>query len=246
MLIHADPRAYGRKSEAPSDLLVKASHFELSIKEDGPEGAISGYGSMWDKVDSYGEVVIEGAFKRSLAAWRKAKRPIPMLWQHRADSPVGVWDEFEEDAKGLKLAGRLNLETQRGREAWADVKMRAVGGLSIGYYEVKADPYDFGSTEPRKLIELDLRETSIVTFPALKEAQIDAVKARLARGEKLTLREFEAALREKFRLSRSDAEEIAALGYKAWIQRDAGQAADEVEGLKGLSEHLAAFELPTF
>ncbi len=236
---------YGRKSDvAPSDLQVKASHLELSIKADGEPGEIQGYGSLWDKVDSYGEVVVRGAFTKSLRAWSKAKRPIPMLWQHQSDMPIGVWDKFEEDDKGLKLEGRLNLETQRGIEAWSDIKMQAVGGLSIGYYELKADPW--GATDPRKLIELDLREISPVTFPALREAQIDAVKARLVRGERLTLREFQTVLREKFQLSRSDAEDIATLGYKAWLQRDVGTEAIDAEGVKSLSETLAGFSLPTF
>jgi HK97 family phage prohead protease len=224
------PQLFGRKDDdfdqPTGDLLVKASHGELSVKAGGEPGEISGYGSVFNKVDSYGETVVPGAFSKSLKAWSRLKRPIPMLWQHRSDQPIGVWDTFEEDAKGLKLDGRLNLETQRGQEAWSDVKMRAVTGLSIGFFEIKADPFDFGSVEPRKLLELDLREVSPVTFPALKEAQIDAVKARLARGERLKVREFEAMLRERLRLSRSDAEEIANFGYKAWVQREVGTGGD--------------------
>jgi len=244
--ITLDPALFGRKGDAAGgDLLVKASHGELEVKAEGQPGEIVGYGSLWDKVDSYGEVVKQGAFTKSLRNWRKLKRPIPMLWQHQSDQPIGVWDDFEEDGKGLKLAGRLNLETQRGQEAWSDVKMQAVTGLSIGYYELKADPYDFNNSEPRRLIELDLREISPVTFPALKEAQIDAVKARLARGERLTVREFEGWLREKLRVSRSDSEEIAALGYKAWLQREVGQEATDGEGFKALAETLAGFSLPT-
>ncbi len=241
------PQLFGRKDDiaAGGDVLVKASHGILGVKAEGDPGEIEGYGSLWDKVDSYGEVVKQGAFTKSLKAWRKLKRPIPMLWQHRSDQPIGVWDQFEEDDKGLKLAGRLNLETQRGQEAWSDVKMQAVTGLSIGYYEIKADPYDFNNSEPRQLIELDLREISPVTFPALKEAQIDAVKARLARGERLTVREFEGWLREKLRVSRSDSEEIATLGYKAWIQREVGPGAMEDAGLKALSDSLAGFSLPS-
>lgn len=243
------PGLFGRKDDpgAATDLLVKASHGELSIKADGEPGEIAGYASVWGKVDSYGESVMEGAFTKSLKRWKASKRPIPMLWQHRSDVPIGVWDDFEEDAKGLKMSGRVNLETQRGTEAWSDIKMKAVTGLSIGYYEIKADPYDYGSTEPRKLIELDLRETSPVTFPALKEAQIDAVKARLARGERLSLREFEGFLREKMRLSRSDAEDIATLGYKAWFQREVGSGGepdllDVVRELRAMPE----LDLPSF
>lgn len=247
-LLSLSPEFFGRKDDASAagDVLVKASHAELSIKADGEPGEIAGYGSLWDKVDSYGEIVVAGAFTKSLKAWRKSRRPIPMLWQHRSDQPIGVWDDFEEDDKGLKLSGRLNMDTQRGKEAWSDVKMQSVTGLSIGYYEIKADPYDYGATAPRKLIELDLREVSPVTFPALREAQIDAVKARLARGERLTVREFEGWLREKLRLSRSDSEEIATLGYKAWLQRDVGPGAKEAEGLRALSDSVAGFSLPTF
>lgn len=239
----ADPRRFGAKAD--TDLLVKASHGELELKADGQPGEIAGYGSVFEKVDSYGEMVMPGAFAKSLKRWKG--QPIPMLWQHRSDVPIGVWDSYEEDSKGLKMAGRVNLETQRGAEAWSDIKMKAVRGLSIGFYEVKAEPYDWGSTDPRKLLELDLRETSPVTFPALKEAQIDAVKARIARGERLTIREFEQALREKLRLSRTDAEEIATFGYKAWLQRDVGPVGEAaaMEALRDL-RNRPALELPSF
>lgn len=241
------PQVFGRKDGPEPDWLVKSSHALLEIRTDGEPGEVRGYGSVFKKTDSYGEMVMPGAFTKSLAAWEKSGNPIPMLWQHRSDQPIGVWEAYEENSKGLKLAGRVNLETQRGKEAWSDMKMKSVTGLSIGFYEVKADPYDYGSTEPRKLLELDLREVSPVTFPALKEAQIDAVKARIARGERLTIREFEQALREKFRLSRAEAEEIATFGYKTWLQRDVGPV-----GENALAEELRALrtfeplELPTF
>lgn len=246
-----DPGLFGAKrDEGVTDLLVKASHDELHVKavDDAPEGTIEGYGSVWGQVDSYGETVVKGAFKASLREWKKRKRPIPMLWQHRSDQPIGGWHTYEEDDYGLKLVGLLNLETQRGKEAWSDVKAQNVGGLSIGYYELEADPFawDRPSEEPRKLIKLDLRETSVVTFPALREAQIDAVKARIARGERLTEREFEKFLREKLNLSRADAEQINRVGYRAWRQREAGQAdqADEVvESIRSLAD-LPPLDLP--
>lgn len=240
----ADPARFGAKrDESITDLLVKASHGEIEIKavDGAPEGTISGYGSKFGLVDSYGETVVKGAFKKSLREWKTRKRPIPMLWQHRSDQPIGGWHSFEEDDTGLKLVGLLNLETQRGREAWSDVKAQNVGGLSIGYYEREADPWDWGSTEPRKLIELDLRETSVVTFPALREAQIDAVKARIARGEALTEREFEGFLREKLNVSRSDAESINRIGYRAWRQREVGQADPQDELVEAIR---SAADLP--
>lgn len=249
-LLTPDPARFGAKRDGgDTDLLVKASHLE--IKTVGENGAIEGYGSIWDAVDSYGETVVKGAFKESLREWKKRKRPIPMLWQHRSDQPVGGWTEFEEDATGLKLAGQLNLETQRGKEAYSDIKGLYVTGLSIGYYEIEADPYSYGRSpdEPRKLKKLDLREVSPVTFPALREAQIDAVKARIARGERLTIREFEGFLREKLRFSNSDAACIAERGYKDWLHRDGGgpEASTEDEIVDVLREirSMPALVLPT-
>lgn len=227
-------------------LMTKAGHADLVIKADGDSGIIEGYGSVFDMVDSYNERVKKGAFKKSLQAWKKSKKPIPMLWQHRSDSPTGVWTEYEEDDKGLFLRGQLNLEKQLGREVLSDVKTQAVTGLSIGYYEIVTSSWERPGNEPRDLIELDLRETSVVTFPALREAQIDAVKARLARGERVTEREFEAVMREHLKLSRAEAEFVNRAGYKAFLARDASGVVVEDDSITELSKACAELKLPAF
>lgn len=229
-----DPAAFGAKS--PDGLITKSSHAELQIKAEGEDGRITGYGSIWEKVDSYNEATVKGCFRKSLTALRKSKKPLKMLWQHDSGVPIGKWDVFQEDDKGLYLEGAINLETQRGQDAWSDIKFGSLDGLSIGYREIKADPW--GQEEPRKLYELDLREVSVVTFPALKEAQLDAVKARLARGERLTVREFEQFVRDELNLSSRAAKEIASLGYRKWLDRD-GQAAKATPELSDASAALA-------
>lgn len=248
----ADPAAYRRKDDetvAGGVIQLKASHGALEVKADEENpGQIKGYGSVFGKVDSYNETVEPGAFAKSIKRWKRSKNPLPMLWQHHSSEPIGIWPELDEDDKGLKLDGEIILEVPEGAKAWALAKRKAVTGLSIGYYEVKADPWNWESTEPRKLYELDLREVSVVTFPALKEAQIDAVKARMMRGERPTLREFEALLREQGQFSRSEAQEIAALGYKAWLQREVGtgDGDDLADLVADLRSTLPPLELPTF
>ncbi len=248
----SDPTRYGRKAYdgQVADTLVKASTGFLEVKADGsdPEGTIRGYGSIFGAVDSYGEMTMPGCFKKSLAQWRKAKRPIKMLWNHSSLDPIGGWYEFEEDDKGLALVGRLNLEVARARETYSLIKAREIDGLSIGYFEVKVDPYDYDSDEPRKLYELDLREVSPVTFPALKEAQLDPIKAKRMRGELLSIREYETALREKFGWSRAFAEDVATLGYKSVLLREQGPdavpdqaVAEEIKSLRAASRLI----LPT-
>lgn len=248
----SDPARYGRKAYdgVVADTLVKASTGFLEVKADGsdPEGTIRGYGSIFGAVDSYGEMTVPGCFKKTLAQWRKSKRPIKMLWNHSSLEPIGGWYEFEEDDKGLALVGRLNLDVARARETYSLIKAREIDGLSIGYFEVKVDPYDYDSDEPRKLYELDLREVSPVTFPALKEAQLDPIKAKRMRGELLSIREYEQALREKFGWSRAFAEDVATLGYKSVLLREQGPDAvpdqavvEEIKSLRSASKLI----LPT-
>lgn len=212
-------------------LLFKASHCEIEIKAadvDGaaPEGAITGYGSKFGLVDSYNETLKKGAFRSSLAEWKRRKKPIPMLWQHMGNEPIGAWTKFSEDDTGLLLEGQLLMELPRAKEALALLRAQIVTGLSIGYMEIDADPWwDPEREGAREVRKVDLREVSVVTFPALREAQLDAVKHALSRGVRPTLREFQKHIQREFDVSRSDAEEIADLGYKQWIARESGPEA---------------------
>lgn len=241
--------SFRRKSDdaAPTAPLAVKNAGRLLIKLDDPAapGRVTGYGSVFGAVDTYNEVVQPGAFKKSLKRWKSEKAPIPMLWQHYSDEPIGGWEEFEEDDTGLKLAGDIDLDAPKGPGALSAVKKRYVRGLSIGYYEVKADPYDWSNPnpEPRKLYELDLRECSIVTFPANQEARLDAIKARLVRGELPTLREFEAMLQEQCRFTRSQARLVTESGFKSLLQRDA-QGGSDGEELKAVKAALGGLRLP--
>lgn len=246
------PEAFHRRDTAPG-LVFKASHCEITLKADAeagePEGTISGYGSKFGLVDSYNETMKKGAFRSSLAEWRKRKKPIPMLWQHMGNEPIGAWTEYKEDDTGLLLKGSLLLELPRAKEALTLIKANVVTGLSIGYMEIDADPWwDPEREGAREVRKVDLRETSVVTFPALREAQLDAVKSRVARGERPTLREFQRWMQRELGLSRSEAEEIANIGYKEWVTRECGPEATRddasVAGQRELDAVLAQLSTP--
>lgn len=229
----------GQARDSGGGLIHKASHSEIVLKAEidgeAPDGTLTGYGSKFGLVDSYNEQMKKGAFRASLAEWRKRKKPIPMLWQHNGSEPIGAWTEFAEDDVGLKLTGQLIMELPRAKEALALIKADVVTGLSIGYMEVDADPWwDPQREGPRIIRKVDLRETSVVTFPALREAQLDAIKARVARGERPTLREFQGWIQRELGLSRSQASEIADGGYKAWISREAGPEATREAAAAGV------------
>lgn len=135
-----------------------------AIPIDG-EGRFSGYASVFGKVDAGGDVVMPGAFRRSLLQRRGRIR---LLFQHDPNEPVGIWERIEEDGHGLHVAGRLVPDVPRADALRRLIGSRALDGLSIGFRTVRATR----EGAFRKLWQIDLFEISIVTFPMMEEARI--------------------------------------------------------------------------
>ena len=173
--------------------------FALQIKAAGDDGTIEGYGSVFGVRDNYDDVIAKGAFIQSLKDHKAAGTMPAMLWQHDADKPIGVWTEMVEDEKGLRIKGQLAMETVKGKEAHALLKMGALNGLSIGFMS-KEWVYD-RETEVRTLTAIDLWEVSLVTFPANEKARVTNVKSA---DEMATPKDAEKALRDAG-FSKSDA-----------------------------------------
>lgn len=115
-------------------MLTKRRTFDMSIKAVREDGFFLGYASVFDVVDSDKDIVKPGAFRDTLADYKIKGRKLPILWQHRSDIPLGVYERVEEDSKGLYVEGKLLIEdVARAREAYALAKAGAVTGLSIGY-----------------------------------------------------------------------------------------------------------------
>lgn len=148
--------------------------FVLELKA-ADDGTVEGYGSVFDVVDNYDDVIAKGAFKASLDSHKAAGTMPAMLWQHDASQPIGIWTEMVEDSKGLRIKGMLALETTKGKEVHALLKLGALNGLSIGFMS-KQWGYD-RDTDVRTLTEVDLWEVSLVTFPANQKARVTNVKA---------------------------------------------------------------------
>lgn len=219
-----------RKDATPRDLHRKAFAFKADTKEDG---TFTGYASVFGNLDSYREIVAPGAFSNSIAEIKAAGMPLPALWQHLSDQPIGGYDPeaLIEDDTGLAVAGWLMVnEIPLAKQAHALMMRRVVRGMSIGYY-VRADSYD-EKTGIRTLTEVELAEISIVTFPANPEAQVDAVKRKLAEGALPTIREFEKHLREAG-FSKSQAAAVANGGLSKLLRR-------ETEAKGELGERLLA------
>lgn len=191
--------------------------FDIKADEGEGEGMFSGYGSIFGNKDLGNDVIQAGAFSKSIA--RKGARGVKMLYQHKADEPIGVFEEILEDNRGLKVKGRLAMGTQKGREVYELMKMGAIDGLSIGY-RVAQKGYHYEDNGKKRIIkEVELMEISAVTFPMNPRARVQAVKAA-----DRTVREWEEILRDAGSLSRNEAKMAASAVHKALenSQRDVG------------------------
>ena len=148
--------------------------YPIELKFLADEGAFEGYASVFEHLDDQGDRVLKGAFIDSLKHWWHSGQVPKMLWQHDPTQPIGVWESLEEDRHGLRVKGRLLLDVQRGREAYALMKSGVLDSLSIGYRVLEARP-GLKSGE-RLLSKLELHEISLVTFPANDRAKITQVK----------------------------------------------------------------------
>jgi HK97 family phage prohead protease len=218
----------------------KTRAFDFRVKAIEDSGAFAGYVSVYEEIDFYRERVAKGAFNESLASRAAKGRKFPILFQHNHADPIGTWTKLEEDERGLYGEGQLWLEeAPTARVVHRGMKDGAIDGLSIGYFEVPG-AWAFDEEERvRTLTKVNLIEASVVVSPANDAARIDAVKAKLAAGEEISLREFESVLREKG-FSRSEAAAIAASGFKSFIRRESDQArspavADIVQRINGFT-----------
>lgn len=118
----------------------------------------AGYAAVFDRPDRGGDVVRAGAFG--------APRPVPLLWQHRG-APVGVIEAIAEDAKGLRVIGRIDDPALA-----AQVRRRAVTGLSFGYRATGVKHRHY-----RELTRVALVEVSLVAQPMQPLARVHAVEA---------------------------------------------------------------------
>lgn len=165
----------------------------LQIKSLG-DGEFEGHGSVFGNEDLGGDIVMPGAFKRTLASHRKAGSLPQMFWMHDPSRVCGKWLDMSEDEHGLKVKGVL-ADTPLGNEIRTLLQMDAVRGLSIGY-SVKDDDWD--SDGRRLLKDCELWEVSVVSLPMNPLAQVAHAKSQLsAMGEYVpTAREFERTLRD--------------------------------------------------
>lgn len=158
---------------------------ELKMLEDG-HGGISGYGSTFGNADRVGDVIVKGAFSKSLDRFKSDG--FIAIGHDWVGLPVGSITDAYEDAKGLYIEGEFHStdEAQAARK-WVRERMdrKKSVGLSIGFNLIDSERTKDG----RILKEIEIFECSVVTVPCNPQAEVITAKGYLGdyAAESMTL-----------------------------------------------------------
>ncbi|CAO4174952.1 HK97 family phage prohead protease [Methylorubrum populi] len=129
-----------------TDIMV--APLELKFAGSPDAGEFEGYGAFFGNIDLHGDRILPGAFSASLAEGKAAGRSVPMHVNHGllalgGQRGVGVWSEIGEDAKGLRVKGKISgMNTDAGRHLFERVTGPdddSFSGLEMTAVEVSAD-----------------------------------------------------------------------------------------------------------
>ncbi|MPQ83805.1 HK97 family phage prohead protease [Pseudomonas sp. MAFF 730085] len=172
---------------------------QIKFSSDGKVGVFEGYASVFDVIDSDGDIILPGAFKKALSS---QSRQVGMFFNHQTYGlPVGKWQSLAEDSKGLFVGGELTPGLSVSNDLRAAMEHKTVEGLSVGFTVLKDDYAVIDTGRAFSNVQA-LREISICTFPANEQATIDAMKSMESIS---TIRDVEHWLRDSAGLSKSQA-----------------------------------------
>ena len=126
----------------------------------------AGYAAIFNRLDKGGDIIRPGAFGEL-----PRDQTLPLLWQHSPEHRIGTITYAREDARGLRVIGRVSNATGAGRSALKMLLGRTRTGLSFGYRVRNS-----AGSNPRELLDLDVAEISLVTFPMQRLATIIALQ----------------------------------------------------------------------
>lgn len=172
---------------------MHTKEFRAAVKAAGEadgltEGQFSALVSVFGNVDSYGDVVLPGAFADDLKAWERSGDPIPVIWSHDWIDPfshIGHVVKAEETSLGLKITGQLDLDNPKAVQVYRLLKGRRVTQFSFAYDVLDAGWETVDGEEAYALKRLKVHEVGPCLVGVNQETALLAAKAvDMARGVK--------------------------------------------------------------
>jgi HK97 family phage prohead protease len=132
-LINENTEAQGKLINQ-KNMIYNYKSFDLEVKDvDAKNGIVAGYFSAFGMVDSDGDILMPGAFKRSIQDWGvEGKQRIKHLLNHNPSQPLGKLTVLKEDNYGLYYESKIGTH-QLGKDFIKMVESGLIGEHSIGF-----------------------------------------------------------------------------------------------------------------
>lgn len=207
-------------------LKSQAAHVK-SVGSD--EGTFEAIVAVFNNVDSYGDVILKGAFADTLEEWGGSGYPIPVVWSHDKDDPfshIGHVTEAKETDTGLLVKGALDLENPKAAQVHRLLKGGRVKEFSFAFSYTPEDvnPAKRDGVEVRELKRLKLYEVGPTLVGANPATELLSVKSA---GES-------EAKEDTLEKARSDA--AAVLDRLDEVMSEASKIAERINGMIGDDE----------
>lgn len=175
-------------SEYEKEATVHTKNITVNIKSPADsldEGVFTGYASVFGNRDSYGDVVVKGAFEESLKDFGTGGANIPCYWSHQMSNPmmwIGKTLEAYEDDHGLFVKVQLDLDNPNAAQVHKMIKEKVVNQMSFAFDVLD---YAFAESEEHgeylELRKMKIHEVSVVQVGANQATELLDVKDRLTR-----------------------------------------------------------------
>lgn len=153
-------------------MLNYKSHFG-EIKDIDLKGRrVSGYLSSFDNKDSDGDIIVKGAYTKSIS---ERKDQIFFLNQHDWKQPHGKFDELKEDNQGLYFVSNPLIDTSYSMDTLKLYDAGIIKEHSVGFITMK----DEVKSDARYIKEIKLYEGSNVTLGANSNTPFTGFKSNL-------------------------------------------------------------------
>lgn len=169
------------KTDIKLNIPVKFKLIESKSEDD--KGLIEAYVSIFDNIDLCQDVIVKGAFAESLA-----KKLPKGVWSHDWDKPIAKTLTASEDDKGLLIKGQFNLDTQRGKEAYSDIKFGLIDEFSIGFRVLDDEWREDGI---RVIKKARLYEWSPVLVGANPDTELVDIKGKKKKTDKENIKKVD-------------------------------------------------------
>ena len=177
------------------NMIYNYKSFGLEVKDvDAKSGVVSGYFSAFGMIDSDGDIMMPGAFKRSIQDWGpEGKNRIKHLLNHDPSKPLGKITELSEDSYGLKYISKVGTHSL-GKDFVKMVESGLIGEHSIGFRTIREQK----ASEGNEIHEVMLFEgSSLTAWGANENTPIIGMKSIMSPEDiKAQIKAFEKFIRD--------------------------------------------------